>query len=133
MEEGKSKRNAKMLQRHINLEYSCQKCLNKWKTENGLVKLFYNAIWVKKDYLWLILFKTVLFRKNCPKCKFGTRASSVWMKDVEKIAAEFGLEIVRKISETLNKLAEDSSKYSDLNYLADSTVLDLKKLKEVKE
>ncbi len=55
------------------------------------------------------------------------------MKDVEKMAAEFGLEIVRKISETLNKLAEDSSKYSDLNYLADSTVLDLKKLKEVKE
>ena len=48
------------------------------------------------------------------------------------IAADFGLDIVRKISETLNKLAEDSSQYSDLNYLADSTVLDLIKLKEVK-
>ena len=114
-----------MLQRLINLHFSCQKCPNKWETEDGLVKLYYNPKWVAEKNLWLFLFKTVVIDINCPKCKAGFPIRSVSMIDVEKVAAEFGLDIIRKISEKLNKeLSIDSSKYSDLNYLAESTVLD---------
>ena len=100
-------RNAKMLQRHINLHFSCQKCLNKWGVEDGLVKLYFNPIWRAKNFV--VLYKTVVIGKKCPKCKEETRANSVFMKDVKKLADEFGLDIVRKISCTLNKLADDSS------------------------
>jgi hypothetical protein len=82
--------------------------------------LYYNPKWIAKQNLWFILFKAVVAGKNCPKCKLGTRPSSVWKEDVEKVCSEFGLDIVIKISETLNKLAEDSSYYSDLNFIADS-------------
>ncbi len=127
-----------MLQRLINLHFSCHKCPNKWKTEDGLVKLYYNPKWVAENNLWLFLFKTVVVDMNCPKCNAGYPARSVSMIDVESVAAEFGLDIIRKISEKLNEvLTEDSSKdssiYSDLNYLANSKVLDPVKLQNVKD
>ena len=71
--------------------------------------MYYNPKWIAKEYLWLIFFKAVVAGKNCPKCKLVTRPSSVWKEDVEKVGSELGLDIVRKIAETLNKLAEDSS------------------------
>jgi hypothetical protein len=62
------RRSAKMLQRLINLHFSCQKCPNKWKTEEGLVKLYYNPKWVAENNLWLLFFRTVVEKTNCPKC-----------------------------------------------------------------
>ncbi len=74
---------------------------------------------------------------NCPKCKSGYPVRSVSMIDVEKVATEFGLDIIRKISPKLNEVlsensSKDSSIYSDLNYLANSKVIDPEKFKLVK-
>ena len=98
-----------MLQCLINLHFSCQKCSHKWKTEEGLVKLYFNAIFMAKENTWMIPYKPVLEDKECPKCVSRTKASSVWIEDVEKVAVELGLNIVRKISDSLNKNSEDSS------------------------
>ncbi len=95
--------------------------------------MYYNPKWVAENNLWLFLFKTVVVEMNCPKCKAGFLVRSVSMIDVKKVADEFGLDIIRKISEKLNKKSVDSSKYSDLNYLAETTVMDPVKIKLVKD
>ncbi len=49
------------------------------------------------------------------------------------VAASFAVEMVRRNSNALNRLADDSSIYTDFNKIIESTVLDLGQLELVRK